>query len=67
MKYKHFKQALLFKVGSKFMLHEIKSSQFVLRNYENLLFVYFVVYNGKMKNIQKVNKIVNLIGFLSLI
>lgn len=29
------------------MLHEIKSSQFVLRNYENLLFVYFVVYNGK--------------------
>lgn len=29
------------------MLHEIKSFQFVLRNYENLLFVYFVVYNGK--------------------
>ncbi len=29
------------------MLHEIKSFQFVLRNYENLLFVYFAVYNGK--------------------
>lgn len=29
------------------MLHEIKSSQFMLRNYENLLFVYFAVYNGK--------------------
>lgn len=29
------------------MLHETKSSQFVLRNYENLLFVYFVVYNEK--------------------
>lgn len=29
------------------MLHEIKSSQYVLRNYENLLFVYFVVYNAK--------------------
>ncbi len=29
------------------MLHEIKSSQYVLRNYENLLFVYFAVYNGK--------------------
>lgn len=31
----------------KFMLHEIKSSHFVLRDDENLLFVYFVVYNGK--------------------
>lgn len=29
------------------MLHEITSSQHVLRNYENLLFVYFAVYNGK--------------------
>ena len=29
------------------MLHEIKSSQYVLRNYENLLFVYFAVYKGK--------------------
>ena len=29
------------------MLHEIKFSQFMLRNYENLLFVYFAVYNGK--------------------
>lgn len=29
------------------MLHEIKSSQYVLRNYKKLLFVYFAVYNGK--------------------